>query len=604
MIRGTLLSSTTKSSLLRTSHLFRQNNQSIIIGGGGAVANTNNGECFVVNQNHLLSSRIQQDVSCSSRLYFSTRADAQPQRPSQQQQRHQQQQQQQGGGRGGNQGPPAVRNQQKQLHPYHRNTFRRRMEERKGGTGGAGTGDGSSGGGGGGDDAGPIHKQPFVTARLEPGEWDPERKDPLYRPKYRSNAKIISAEDYANRPMVMFEEEFETYADGMVTLGWIDMEQSRQIYNLYVSLMTSAKEKHGRTSHEYVTKLIAQRHNIAPFRAAAIIQLQHNEEQMRRTRPELLAESQARYAEDQIKKNIADAYRSERSEPPRHFVEDPVGGHGRGEHDETSSWWHRAEDVFDLQDKLDRANVRDEERARMIIDNHTYIEDVDDNQVSIKIDGNCNKLINAQEKLKEESRQREEAIQNDSKGVTIPYPETNSEGKTRDRYKFVAQMVDTRAATLKKRKQRGKRIKKKDRIIANYTNGNTDNTLVEQDGKLRIATAEEVKHVAWKTQRERDEFIYRGVKRAWIDHSIHGKTNVWGRAPKTEAPVGTATPQGATNGISPGKEDNEAPQTMEAKADVDNVADDSTTDQADTDGSDDEVQEEEPDEEDDGNDKK
>jgi hypothetical protein len=365
----------------------------------------------------------------------------------------------------------------------------------------------------------PIHKQPFVTTRLEPGEWDPQhRVDPLYRPKFQSNAKIISAEDFANRPMVMFEDEFVSYSDAMITLGWLDQATCRQMYHVYVDMIVLSQQKHERTSHEYVCKLIAQKFHITPWRAAAVIQLQHNEEQMRRSNPELMCDEEAKYAQDTIQKNIRDAYQSENTEPPKYFVEDPVGAHGRGGPDETSSNWKRTDDVFDLEQKLDQANIRDAERARMIIDNHVYVEDVDEDKTTVTVDKNCHKLLSAKNKLEEESTKAQAADK-----AKIPYPETNSKGEKRPRFKFVAQVVDTRL-----QRQKG-------RNSHNYTNNNTENTLVELDGQLRIASLEESKHVAWKRVRQGNEFIFQGVKRAWLERTNHGKTDGWGRAPMTKA---------------------------------------------------------------------
>ena len=50
--------------------------------------------------------------------------------------------------------------------------------------------------------------------------------------------------------------------------------------------MVNAQEKHGKTSHEYVCRLLAQKFHITPFRAAAIIQLMHLEEQMKVENPD------------------------------------------------------------------------------------------------------------------------------------------------------------------------------------------------------------------------------------------------------------------------------------------------------------------------------
>ncbi len=50
--------------------------------------------------------------------------------------------------------------------------------------------------------------QEFVKIRFEPGQYDPEMTDPLYRPPWKPKTKVISEEDYVNRPTVGFSEEF------------------------------------------------------------------------------------------------------------------------------------------------------------------------------------------------------------------------------------------------------------------------------------------------------------------------------------------------------------------------------------------------------------
>ena len=70
-----------------------------------------------------------------------------------------------------------------------------------------------------------------------------------------------------------------------------------------------------------------------------------------------------------------------------------------------------------------------------------------------------------------------------------------------------------------------------------YSNDSPKNTLVNEEGKLRAGTLEDVKNVAWKPKR-RDygeemtmeattatmEFIYRGAKLKWLDQ-VKGRTS-------------------------------------------------------------------------------
>lgn len=63
-----------------------------------------------------------------------------------------------------------------------------------------------------------------------------------------------------------------------------------------------------------------------------------------------------------------------------------------------------------------------------------------------------------------------------------------------------------------------------------------ENTLVEENGILRVATVEEAKNVAWKpTRTKSNEYIYDGVKKAWLEKTIDRNTGVWGKAPRTAA---------------------------------------------------------------------
>ena len=413
-------------------------------------------------------------------------------------------------------------------------------------------------------------KQPFVTAKLEPGEWDMDRTDPYFRPKPPPRSRMISAEDFANRPPVGFDNEFSTYNDSMIALSWLDTKTCRLIYQRYVDMMihassdttssgkgdapgdgSSNKNSSGnaRTSHEYVIRVLAERYKITPLRAAGVVQLQHNEEQMRWHRPELLCDAQAQNAEEMILKNISDAYRAESSDPPgtaraggghggrgpvkviQPFVEDPAGIHGRGEPDEISRTFVSTDDIYDMDMKLEEANRRDEERARILLDEHVYKEDVDETVVMVQTDGAAKRLLKAHNqhgKKKEEKQQKTE----------IPYPETNSEGEKRPRWKYVAQVVNTRAQ------------RKKGRKLTSYVNNRMDNTLVEEDGLLRVATVAEAKQVAWKpTVSEKVkggkrnkivpkqmEAMYDGVKKAWLERELHGRTDVWGKAPDEPIP--------------------------------------------------------------------
>jgi hypothetical protein len=379
-------------------------------------------------------------------------------------------------------------------------------------------------------------KQPFVTAQLEPGEWDMDRTDPYFRPKPPKQSKLISAEDYANRPPVGFDNEFSTYSDAMISLSWLDSKTCRQMYQQYVDMMVLSQQQHNTTSHEYIVRVIAQKYQVQPWRAAGVIQLQHAEEQLRAHHPELLADEQAKYAETTIVQNIRDAYRAERNHPPREpFVEDPVGILGRGEPDETSTEWQSTDDIYDMEQKLEQANVRDAKHARLLIDGHVYKEDVDDTKRPVRTDATAKRLLKAREKQQQSKDTTTTTTTTATTTTTtdkntnraskvIPYPENNGKGEKRPRWKYIAKVVNTRA------------LKKKGRRVSTYTNNNMENTLVEHDGDLRVATIAEAHQVAWKPNRRvNNQVIYQGAQQAWLEKTLYGKTDVWGRMPITRA---------------------------------------------------------------------
>jgi hypothetical protein len=357
------------------------------------------------------------------------------------------------------------------------------------------------------------------------------------------------------------------------------------MYQIYVDMMVLSQGQHQKTSHEYVTRVIAQKFNLTPWRAAGIVQLQHAEEQMRQHSPELLCDEQAKYAEQCILQNIRDAYRAERSQPPQAnggFMEDPVGIHGRGEADETSRQWTKASDIYDLEQKMEQATVRDAKQARLLIDGHVYKEDVDDAKQTVPMDATCRRLLKKQHELKvappkvTNTNTNTNTTNQEPTTTITASSETNANGVKRPRWKYVAKVVNTRA--MKKKKDTWKRI------IPTYTNNNISNTLVEHDGELRVATVEEAKQVAWKPTREGNEYIYEGAKKAWLEKTEGGKSNVWGRAPITRASEATTkTKETKEEEIIKAKEEEqlreaEEEETMKGKEVVEEEESDSSSD--------------------------
>merc|ERR1719464_2031492 len=190
-----------------------------------------------------------------------------------------------------------------------------------------------------------------------------------------------------------------------------------------------------------------------------------------------------------------------------------------------------------METKTRKANVRDEELAFSLIDEHVYKEDVDESTVPVKTDKVTRRSIKDNRKQKEgtRSKQAHTEIKNDTTATNdIPNTVTSGQYEKGSRWKFVAKVVNTRA------------MKKKGRKSTLYTNNNMENTLVEKDGLLRVATVDEAKKVAWKPTRTKGtEYIYEGVQKAWLKKNNEGDTGVWGKglAPKTAA-ADTVTSEG------------------------------------------------------------
>lgn len=349
-------------------------------------------------------------------------------------------------------------------------------------------------------------QQPFVQTRIQAGEWDyPHRTNPLYRPRWKSRAKIISVEDFNNRPTVgMDDGEFESLQDAMVTLSWLDSTDMKNIYNLYLQLQGHSSEKYKTTSHEYVVRVIAQKYNLTAERVAGVIQLQHNEEQYKREGRELLTET-AEYMDRAIKNEIQDAYQTFGQKKPEEFVEDPVGS---AVNMQESKKYQTVDDVFDVEQMMKDAILREENEARALIDGHVYLEDQDDAAVSIPISRTAKRLLQEKERLDSEALK--------SSSVDLP---VRMDGSKRPRWKYVAQVVSTRELKKAKAKHNG------------YKNNSPADTLVEEDGKLRVANLEDVKQTAWKPVRNLLEHTYWRAKKGWLDRSVRGDDSAWGMAP-------------------------------------------------------------------------
>ena len=120
-----------------------------------------------------------------------------------------------------------------------------------------------------------------------------------------------------------------------------------------------------------------------------------------------------------------------------------------------------------------------------------------------------------------------------------PFPDNNrgyneTPGTRRPRWKFAAQIVDTHALENPKgSKRRGKAVaaRAKARRHGRVVDGNT---IIEEGGKLRVASVAELERTSWKHVRDESEFMFRGVKDAWLRRQLEGEVGGWGYQKEVE----------------------------------------------------------------------
>ena len=106
---------------------------------------------------------------------------------------------------------------------------------------------------------------------------------------------------------------------------------------MYVSMMLEQDSKFGKTSHEYVMRVIGQEFHISSMRVAAIVDAIHEEEQNRKHNPELVYDKLAEYADKKVEEHIRNVYNAYGEPNPNEFMEDPIKGSGVVANDATSN---------------------------------------------------------------------------------------------------------------------------------------------------------------------------------------------------------------------------------------------------------------------------
>lgn len=436
-------------------------------------------------------------------------------------------------------------------------------------------------------------------------------RDAYWRPPWKSRAEIISAEDLANMPKVTFSEEFESLADGMITLSWLTDAQASQMYQFYVDLMTAfvAKNKEtvqdkdwgvlsAHTSHEYVVRVVAQKYNVTTSRAGGVIQLKHNEEQLKKDPNFEVDHKLQAHIDNKIRQNISEVYRSYGEKDPLEFVEDPIASAGLIGHEDTGApGITKVSDLIDVDALIERTKRQEKQQAIRKMRTHMYVEDVDDRTVNVRLDKEARRYLKSSAKLsnlysseapksdddadtapsEDDDVPSIEALSEDDKPRTkvptipeyaTPYPENNAgykaQAKTRrPRWKYAAQIINTRALEHppnsdhhgKKAAARYK-AKRHGRVV-------DGNTLIEEDGKVRVATRAELEQTSWKHVRNESEFMFKGVKQAWLKRQLEGEVGGWGFQEEVNAPkpVEVSAEEDAT---SEGDDDNSGEESPDA----------------------------------------
>jgi len=348
-----------------------------------------------------------------------------------------------------------------------------------------------------------FHEQEFVRETLT----DPDSS-------WDNRAQILSAEDFANRPRVNFSEEFHSLHDAGVVLSWIDSKQQDIIYQYYLDTMEHMHktEKNGVTSHEYVMQLIAKKFQIKPMRAAAIVQLLHNEDQIRNKNPEIeIRHGVQDYVDQKIAEHIRNAYSEYDEVNPHKFVEHPKPFTVSSDANKMVN----VPDDLDLSHELHLAEKAEQEEIQSKINSRFYLEDKDDQLVDVSIDSSTRHLMQTK---KEFENVKQHPHLNGS------LEDTQITASARPRWKYVAQILDSshpsKKTNTKHTKKKFQEWNQKEQL---------KNTIVEQSGSLRPATIAEASETAWKMDRDDLEFMYKGVKQAWLEKTLRGEVDGWGR---------------------------------------------------------------------------
>ena len=339
-------------------------------------------------------------------------------------------------------------------------------------------------------------KQDFVKVEFEPGEWDENETDPLFNPPWKNKARILSADEMNHRPIVHLKDRAPLLRESGFLPTWLFERQREGIYTMYLEMMEEmSKTGSGTTSHEYVCYVIAQKFNISKERVAGVIQLRHNEEQLKKEGVEMHDDCQ-KAMDEAMQKLMMTAYQAMGyRHPPDSYIEDPNPFPRESTRDAMS-----VDDLFDEEQAETDAISREKEKAQFILNNKRFIEDIHPSKRRVKLDDNTQAFMKQKYHLSQEK-------------------DFNTFSKNKKKAKYSCKYIDTTLE--KKRNKKNKKVKKQ-----------FNNVVIEDvdQGKLRAATMEEIYNSSYKPNRNPMEFMYMDAKKGWLDKTMHQK-DTWGKAP-------------------------------------------------------------------------
>ena len=311
----------------------------------------------------------------------------------------------------------------------------------------------------------------------------------------------------------------------MIVLSWLTEDQRQAIYQNYLdamSSMSSDSDADHITSHEYVVRVIGQKFNISCDRVAAIVQLAHNEEQIRKEGKQEIHTKAQEYVDAKIREHIQNIYQVYGEVDPKEFVEDPLAStaaySGRySSQSENPKNTTVVDDLYDVDELTQRAILREKDEAQSVLDSKLYLEDVDDGTVDTRVNGECRNLL----KTRNESLNHVLDEYKKTRDAFNLIPKDTEEKDRRPRWKYVATILNEYDDKKRQLVTSGSKKKK--------VRGRKDNTLVEQDGVLRVATVKEVCSTSWAPPKNYTEKIYHNVKAAWLERQKNGTAGTWGR---------------------------------------------------------------------------